>query len=586
MMKVLIKNEWKMYVNNLRSTGIKGFVMIGISILVIAALLSFLSVGIWNIATAIPHTVVTSIASYSFLVIIAMLILLGTPQVFKNLYSSTDLSFLFTMPIPTRQLFWIKYLKSYISTPLFLLVIFFVPFFIYGIRMHVSLLYYPILFLVILSFTLIGLSISYLINLVLIQIIPAQRANELMTALSVLSGLIVYGLFQIPNLLSDSAKTDLMSKGLPLFPAWTPMSWAGSAITNAIEGSASFVLPTIAILVTAIIFVLLSSALVEKGFRTGWIRISEGKPLKKKKAKRAVRVKKQKIHHPIIAIGHKEWLAIKRDMREWMVFLPFLFVMVFPLIGVLNSGVSFEDILANKDSVWIVAQAFLLFFYANFNGTIAASSIAREAETASVLKMLPISNWQLVIGKLWISWLLPLIFFSVIEIVIGIILQWSIFQLLGGIVLKAILSIGVSGIGIWLGTIGAKYNPANPQNRLTFGAGILMLIISYLYLFLALFPFALLSVPSSAESMLNDFATENGGFIGSLAYIVALLLKWKTASPVLSWSLGIIMATLFSFGVAWLFLKLSTIRIKNGIVVKKAGTGSATLRRKRGNSLY
>ena len=195
--------------------------------------------------------------------------------------------------------------------------------------------------------------------------------------------------------------------------------------------------------------------------------------------------------------------------------------------------------LTYNDTIWIGVQVALLFFYSNFIPSIAASSIAREAETASILKMLPISSWQIVLGKLWISLLLPLLFFSLIEIIIGIVLQWTAFKLIGGLALKLILTIGLGGIGIWLGTIGAKYNPNNPQNRLTFGSSILMLIISYIYLFLVLIPFVLLSVPPSAETMLSDFSSEIGGFIGTVAYMVAMLLKWKIAAPILAWSIGI-----------------------------------------------
>ena len=279
--------------NGLRSTGLKSYIRVGILLLFIGIFISFLSIGIWKAAAAIPPSLIFSILPYSFLLMIGMLILLGTPQVFKNLYASTDLSLLFTMPIPTRQLFWIKYIKSYLSTPLFLLVLLFVPFTIYGVKMQINWLFYPTLFVVLFSFSLIGLSISYLINLVLIQIIPARRANELMTALSFLSGLLTYGLFQIPNMLSEKTRAGLLAEGLPLFPAWTPMSWGSRAITNAMDGSLQLLLPTIAIVLVAGGISLLSSTLVEKGFRTGWIQISEGRSIKKKKRKKPVQ--KQKI---------------------------------------------------------------------------------------------------------------------------------------------------------------------------------------------------------------------------------------------------------------------------------------------------
>ena len=64
------------------------------------------------------------------------------------------------------------------------------------------------------------------------------------------------------------------------------MSWGSRAITSAMDGSLQLLLPMVAIVLVASGISLLSSTLVEKGFRTGWIQISEGKSTKKKKGKK------------------------------------------------------------------------------------------------------------------------------------------------------------------------------------------------------------------------------------------------------------------------------------------------------------
>ncbi|NGY85801.1 hypothetical protein F6Y05_08305 [Bacillus megaterium] len=339
--------------------------------------------------------------SYSCLLLIGMLVLMGIPQVFKNLYSSLDLSFLFTLPIPTKQLFWVKYIKSFLSTPLIMFFLFYIPFIVYGIRVHTNFLFYIISFAVLLSTVVIGLSLCYLLNLILVQLIPAQRANELMTAMSALSGVIVYVLFQLPNFSSNGAPFEKAIAGLPLFPTWTPFHWASIAITSSAKGSVHAFVPALSIMVLAFLSILLSSSLVEKGFRTGWVRLSEGKGKKRAKISSS---KKYKVHHRIMVIGLTDWKNIKRDLREWLVFMPFVFFLIFPTVGFLKSGATLENLISYKDNVWLGVQVFFLFFYALFNGSMSASSIAREAETASLIKSLPISSWQLALGKLWISW--------------------------------------------------------------------------------------------------------------------------------------------------------------------------------------
>ncbi|NEW00928.1 hypothetical protein GYH73_004385 [Bacillus megaterium] len=70
---------------------------------------------------------------------------------------------------------------------------------------------------------------------------------------------------------------------LPLFPNWTPFYWASTAITSSAKGSVHAFLPALSIMGLAFLSVLLSSFLVEKGFRTGWVRLSEGKAKKELK---------------------------------------------------------------------------------------------------------------------------------------------------------------------------------------------------------------------------------------------------------------------------------------------------------------
>ncbi|MED3915493.1 hypothetical protein P4599_13345 [Priestia megaterium] len=568
-MKLLLQTEGKLLLNHVKSSKKQAYATIGFSTLFIALIVYFLSKGVWSVAPSLSFETVSSLFSYSCLLLMGMLVLMGIPQVFKNLYSSLDLSFLFTMPIPTKQLFWVKYIKSFLSTPLIMFFLFYIPFIVYGIRVHAHFLFYIISLAVLLSTAVIGLSICYLLNLLLVQLIPAQRANELMTAMSALSGVIVYVLFQLPNFSSNGAPFEKAITALPLFPNWTPFYWASTAITSSAKGSVHAFLPTLSIMGLAFLSMLLSSFLVEKGFRTGWVRLSEGKAKKRAKISSS---KKYRVYHPIMIIGLTDWKNIKRDLREWLVFMPFVFFLIFPAVGFFKSGTTLENLISYKDNVWLGVQVFFLFFYALFNGSMSASSIAREAETASLIKSLPISSWQLALGKLWISWLLPFTLLSTIEIVLGLFIHWSAVQIISGILLKGILTIGISSIGIWLGTIGAKHNPNNPQNRLTFGVSILLAILAYVYLFIALIPFALLNIPSSFKVFADELA--GNGFIGFIAGLVSDLLSFKMTHPAITYLIGIALIIIFSIGIAFLMLKLSTIRLNKGIRVAKVQSRS------------
>ncbi len=586
MMTALLKNQWKIFLNTMRSQPGKNYLSYLVMFIVFAILLYWLSEGIWAIGDSITKPILAGILSYGFLLVIGFIILLGLPQVFKHLYSATDLNLLFTMPIPTRYIFWVKYVQSFAGIPLLVFILYIVPLYVYGIFIGANLLYYPVGLLTLPAVIVIGLSIAYLFNLVLVQIIPASKANEFMTVMSVLSGIFVYLLFMFPNMANDRPLSELILSGLPLFPEWLPVTWASEAIIAASIGSIDFLVPFLMIVVLAAIFMLLTSTLVEKGFRTGWVKLSEGSGKRRKKG--ITKKSGPKLHHPVIAIGKKEWYAVKRDMREWLVFLPIVFFgFGFVFSGAVSGGMELSDLRGPTEVTWPITQAILLFIYAMFNGQIASSTIAREAKSVWILRILPLSGKDIAFGKLWISWLIPFVVLTLIEIVIGIFFGWTALQLISGIAMKAVITVGISGIGMWLGTIGAKYNPANPQNRLKFGTAFLLFIASYVYLFFALIPYVLLLIPVETMTSAQEFSNEIDGFFGTIAGIVYTVLTWKEASPIIVTVAGILLMLIISIGVAYIFTMLSARKIDQGIEIEMVqNTNSKPLLGKKSSRLY
>lgn len=589
MMKVLLNNQRKLILNAIKSQSRSNFISYLLSFIVVGVLLFFLSRGVLAVGESITEPVLLGILGYGFLVSIVFIILLSVPQVFKHLYAATDLGLLFTLPIPTRHIFWIKYLQSFIGLPLLIFVFLTVPLVIYGILVDASLIFYPVSFFVLLALMVIALSLAYLINLVLIQIVPASKVNELlMPIVSVVAGLFGYITVMIPNMANEGSIVDSLLAGLPLFPDWVPVTWASYAIVYAMNGTTDLLLPFILVMVLAILMVSVTSVLVEKGFRTGWIRLSEGGGKKKKKQK-AVKRGKHIPRHPVIAVGKKEWLAIKRDMREWVVFLPISFIIIIPLISLFSSGSALSDLQGFNEISWPIAQIVFLFIYAIFNGQLAAFSIGREGVSVWILRTLPLTGRAIALGKLWISWVLPFILLTVLEVIIGILLGWTITQFIIGVAVKAAITIGISAIGLWLGTTGSKYNPSNPQQRVKFGTAILLMVVSYVYLFVALVPYVLLVIPGDVGSFLIEVSTDLSGFLGALIGLFATLLSWKASYPALMIILGIIAMLIVSLGVAALFTSASGRRIDKGLeieIVNESNAKALFKNKKSGGSLY
>jgi ABC-2 type transport system permease protein len=573
MMKALLKNQWKIFWNTARTQPKVNYISYLVLFIVLFIVLYWLVLGVGAIGDAITKPILTGLLSYGFLLVIGFIILLSLPQVFKHLYSATDLNLLFTMPIPTRYIFWIKYIQSFVGAPIILFILSIVPLYVYGLYAGVHFLYYPVVLLILLSVIVIGLSIAYLFNLVLVQIIPASRANEFMSVMSVFAGLFVYLLFFLPGRANEAPLSEVILSGLPLFPEWFPVTWASNAITQASTGSLSFFIPFLMTLVLAIIFILITSTLVDKGFRTGWVKLSEGSGKKRKMNTRKKPV--PKLNHPVIAVGKKEWFALKRDMREWLSFFPiFIFIFVFLFSGFVSGEGSLNDLRDIPEIVWPFSQVLLLFMFAMINAQFASFSIAREAKSTWILEILPLSGKEIVFGKLWISWLVPFVFLTVIEIAAGIYFGWALLPFIGGILMKAVLTVGMSGIGMWFGAIGAKYNPENPQNRLRFAPAILMMIASFVYLFLALIPFVILLLPVEAMAFVQE-VSNTYGFIGTAGSFIYTVLTWKEVNEFLVMAGGFILMLAVSFGIAYLCALLSAHRIERGFDIEMVQTAAA-----------
>lgn len=568
MTKTLSKLYWQMAKNTFRHAPSKTkgtYILSGITVAIVIIIFgSFVG----NAAARLPESFISIMFSYIFASVLGIVILIGVPQVFKDLYSSNELAHLFTLPIPTRNIFWVKYAQSFVAVPGFFWLISIILLTIYGFAVKAPLLFFPVSYLSVLAVILIGMAVAYLINLIMVQIIPAHRAKELMTVMSALAGLFGYLSFQLPNYFMTGQEGDDLFSSLPSMPKWLPLTWGADAIAKANLGELSFIVPLILIILLAIVLVLLATTLVEKGFRTGWIRLNEGSRQKKKHQ----RVKLQnKLFHPIVFIGIKEWRSIQRDMREWVSFLPFLFIMVFPLFSMMGEREGMQAIIAEPIISWSAAQGMFLFMLNFFGSSFASTTIGREANAIHLIRVLPINGWQLALGKFWISWFIPVCLLAIIEIGLGIFLHWSITYIVLGIVVMAWYGLGLAGLGLWLGTIGARHNPDNPQQRLKVGVSFVLMFATLIYLGLATLPILVTFFP------IEEIVENEGGGTGGLLGILAVIAQWKMNHLLLVKAIGVIFSLFVVLGTTWFTLFLSAIKIDKGVDIDVVNKGKVSL---------
>ncbi|MDQ0253477.1 ABC-2 type transport system permease protein [Evansella vedderi] len=566
MTKLLLQIYWKQFkrtFSGLRAGQILPIVAVGFLGLMF---LPIFILGVRALGEILPVEFLASLFSIIALSAVILTMLFAIPQVFKHLFSSRDVEFLFTLPVATKHIFWVKYIQSFFSTAGFvwiLLVLFFV---VFGSGANVSGFYYVAVPLVSLAVVLIGLTIAYLFNLVLIQIIPRSRANELMTLMTGMAGLFVIILFQLPNIMGWNRVSVGLTSELPTLPVLLPTTWAGESLSLFSQGfSFTAFVWAISAVVFAVIVSLLTSTIVEKGFRTGWIRLSEGTS-RKKKRKRPMK-KSGLLKHPIIFLGMKELRAVQRDPREWLTFLPLLVIMIFPIVALMTNEGTRQAIIHNPLISWLVAHAMIIFFFTMLMGNFSASSIGREEKAVWILRTLPLTGMQIALGKLWIHWLIPFSFVIILEIVLTFFLGWAWYLGVAGVLSIGFISLGMSSIGLWAGTIGGKYNPNNPQQRIETGTGFLLIFINIPYMLLMFAIAVLLFMPTEFQLQISNFSESSLGFLSFLASIVTGVLSVKNLLGDWSMLVGILTLVIASLTITYLFLWLSAKRIDQGIQI-------------------
>ncbi|MDV2686331.1 hypothetical protein RYX56_18345 [Alkalihalophilus lindianensis] len=554
----LIRWFWKMNRNSFKHSSDKAKTTLIVSTVAIGfVILMFCGIA-FSMASTLQVELISDILGLSFLSLLAFLILFAIPQVFTKLYGDDDLAMLFTMPLKSTQVYWAKFTQIFLGIPGAIFITSLALLTMFGLGANAPFLYFPVAYFVALSLVLIGLGLAYMINLLLIQIVPSHRAKELMTVITAFAGVLGYLLFQLPTLMARG--DDHALQQFPELPGWLPVHWAGESLAHIISRSITgmtFLLLGL-LFITTIFILFLSSTLVDRGFRTGWIQMNEGSSKKKKKSA----AKSFKVRKPVIEIGLKEWRTIKRDMREWTMLIPMAFFMFFPIFSIMIRDGSYEFIQTVPALSWISIQAIALGLFSFMTSTFTSGSVAREGTSIDLLRVLPVKGWTVALGKLWIHWVILFGFIGFLQVISGFIFGWSPFHTIAGWFLIGMIGLGSSAIGLYFGAIGAKFNPKNPQNRLETGTSFILLFVALGYVLLQAIPFALTLLPVNDLSFLLE-ESNPGFFIGLIQWVI----EFKAGSPILISLVGITLCFTLMLFIAWLSIKFCAKEIDRGVKV-------------------
>ena len=488
---LLAQTELRLSRNKMRQWPVKVWLLIAIPAVSAIGLLVWLASMAYGALGSMTPDLGQGFLSLIFMAGVLSSMFFGVTSAFATLYMSGDLELLFVAPVATRAVFAIKTLKIAFSNLFGIAFFVFLPGLFFGLLLKAGPGFYLWLIVVTLALLALGTALAELLNLVVMRLVPPHRSKEAVGFIGALSGILIALLFQIPNLvMSSGTQFDLgawLANQHLLLQAmnWFPWGWGAQALTQSAQGqnlaALAWSLPTILL---ALAVFLPAFLLVERGFRRGWISLSQGSGGKKVKARKTAPVPSPTSESAVLAwdaslalapprlgmwaVAKKDLLSIKRDTREWFGYLTPLLLMGF----FLGRALFFPGDGAKEGLI-----AIMIMYTIMFSGNMALQSFGREGESEWLLNSVPLAGWPVVWGKLLAAALPTVILMELL--LTGTALALGLpGRTVAALAIGAVLiTLGGSAIGLYYSINNCRYNPDSPQQqRVTFGAALTMFL--------------------------------------------------------------------------------------------------------------
>lgn len=598
--KLLLKNQMRVTWNKMRHRP-KGTLIATVA-LFLGALSILVSLGFFaygSLKTMPPQTAQGFLTLF-FMSGLVSQVFFGVTAAFAALYMSEDLELLFLAPVDLKAVFAVKSLAVIGSNILTAFLFVFLPGVFFGVLFQAGVSFYILVILVGLGLLGIGTAGAELINLVVMRLVPPHRSKEAVGLIGALSGVLIALFFQLPNMLMSSGNrvnlgSWLAGQGRMLrVMDFFPWGWGAKALVAGISGNFLGGLGwSLLILLVGTFLFLMAFKLVERGFRQGFISLSQGEGGRRHK-KRANGGKAEKARQqdnsgysilreevpttasPIVgiwAVAKKDLLAMKRDTREWFGYMTPLIILVFFVARFL-----FAPGASSQSSLITI----LIMYTIMFSGNMALQSFGREGESDWLLNSVPLAGWPVVWGKLVAAVLPTLLLMEVLLVGTALAIGFSSTLILALAIGAVFLSLGSSAIGLFYSINYCRYNPDTPQQRINPGASLFMYLINFIFILFLSIGIVYLFRPIELVTILQGLPpiTFQGGFKSGVLYALYLSSRpvlWPTALRIL---MGIIMTggvwSVMFFG----FMAATVRQSRKGFRVEIV-TGGKKKRRKR-----
>ncbi|OGO74088.1 MAG: hypothetical protein A3K45_08525, partial [Chloroflexi bacterium RIFOXYC12_FULL_59_14] len=470
----------------------------------------------------------------------------------QALYLSGDMDFLLSSPVPIRAVFVAKLMQAILPN-LGLLSLFGLPvLFGLGFSGGYHFLYYPLLVLMLVALALVAAGFSSLIVMLVARVFPARRAAEVIAFLGATFAIVCSQLGNFSQAFAGNAdiSNEQLSGAASLLvradTLWLPLNWAGRGLVDIGEGrwlsGSILALSTFGLCALGFWFAL---ATAERWYYSGWAGM-QAVARRKKPARTAPPSADvgagfpswadRLLTAPVRAIIRKDFLVLRRDLRNLSQFISPLILGVIYTLMIFRSGGEPPPGRGEAPD-WFMESVRVVLAYGNvgialFVGWIllnrlAGMAFSQEGKNYWILKASPLRAADLLSAKFLVSYLPALALGGVFLIVISLAQGISALGFLYSLLAVALSMAGMNGIMIGFGAAGANLNWDDPRKMNAgslgcLGQAITMLALPLLFgLFIA--PLGL----AVAFRISQVYGYLIGAFLGSGASLACAILPLK-----------------------------------------------------------
>ena len=418
---------------------------------------------------------------------LALLVFSDILTALAKLYLARDLPLVHALPVPAYRIYLARWMEICFDGS-WMVVVFTLPILMaYGVVFGQGLIYGFILVTALLPLALLAATVSSLLVMGAVIVIPANRMKNIFVMLGLMAFVSVYLALRLarPEQLVDpevfeSVLAYVAALQTPAAP-WLPSTWAYNALQAALEGAPARGIMDLALLWSAtasLVFISLLAA--DALYYRGYSRTQAGAVRNRRGRTNARPPRRLTWSGPVRALLGKEIRTFWRDQTQWsQIFLILALVVIYvynfkvlPLEKSPLPTVYLQNLLA------FLNMGLALFVLTAVTARFAFPAVCSEREAFWTIKVAPISIRAFLWIKFGIYYLPLLVLTETLIVVTNVILNVTPFIMALSVLTIFVMVPGIVAMGIGLGALNPNFRTENPAQAVTGFDGLLFMLFS------------------------------------------------------------------------------------------------------------